>query len=287
MLSELRELWKFRELLVSMVQRELRVRYKGSVLGFLWSFINPLVTTAVMWVVFGKLLHNRIDNYAAYILAALLPFTFFQTSVLDASQSVLNSLPIIKKTYFPQAILPIASVISNFIHLLMGLGVFFVFLLVIYLRDPRVLPFQVSTVYLPILLLLSLLMATGLSLLVSALNTLYEDVKYLVNVAMYMLFYLCPIIYFYEQVSNSDLNRSTNFLAFKLYCLNPMAILVTAYRKSLLAPPTKIYMSDGRVSDSIPLPWWALPYVTLFSILLFLLGWTVFHRLKWKFVERP
>ncbi len=270
-----------------MVQRELRVRYKGSVLGFLWSFINPLVTTAVMWVVFGKLLHNRIDNYAAYILAALLPFTFFQTSVLDASQSVLNALPIIKKTYFPQAILPIASVISNFIHLLMGMGVFFIFLLVIYLRDPRIIPFQATTIYLPFLLLLSLIMAIGFSLLVSALNTLYEDVKYLVSVGMYMLFYLCPIIYFIEQVGSSDFNKHSGFLVFKLYSLNPVAILVTAYRKALLAPPTKIFMSDGRISDSVPLPWWGLPYVTLFSLVVFLIGWKVFYRLKWRFVERP
>src|SRR4051794_13396881 len=100
MLDELKELWKFRELLLSMVQREIRIRYKNSALGFLWSFITPLATTLVMTLVFGVLLNNKVNSFSAYFLAAYLPFMFFQFSVLDSAQSVLIALPLVKKIYF-------------------------------------------------------------------------------------------------------------------------------------------------------------------------------------------
>src|SRR5512147_373606 len=102
MLAELKELWKFRELLLSMVERELRIRYKNSILGFFWSLINPLVTVAVMTVVFKYIAGNQTSNFGAYILAAYLPFMFFQLAVMDAAQSVLVALPLVKKIYFPR-----------------------------------------------------------------------------------------------------------------------------------------------------------------------------------------
>ncbi|HEY0866301.1 MAG TPA: ABC transporter permease, partial [Fimbriimonas sp.] len=231
MLKELRELWRFRELLISMVQRELRIRYKNSVFGFFWSFINPLVTTLVMWVVFGKLLNNGVENFSAYVLAAYLPFMFFQFAVMDSAQSVLASLPIVKKVYFPREILPLAGILSNFIHFLLGFVVFFGFLLAIYLWSlirggGSVVPFQATTVFLPVLLAISLMLAIGVGFIVSALNTFYEDVKYITGVILYLLFFLCPIMYFVEGIANSDYNlNSANQLVYKLYMLNPVAVL--------------------------------------------------------------
>ena len=290
MREDLRELWRFRELFISVVQREIKIRYKNSALGFLWSFINPLVTTAVMTLVFGTVLSNGIPNYSAYVLAAYLPYMFFQFSVLDSAQSVLGSIQLVKKIYFPREVLPLAAVASNFIHLLLGYVVFFLFLLTVYLRDRTVIPFQITTLFLPLLLLINLMLAVGVSLIVSALNTLYEDVKYIVGVLMYLLFFLCPIMYFAEEVANSRSNIQSHYLIYKLYNLNPIAVLTTAYRKILLAPiKVPIRNPDGKPldADTLPMAWDYVAYSFVLSFLIMVGGYALFNRMKWRFVERP
>ncbi len=286
MLDELRELWRYRELLLVMVRRDLRIRYKNSLLGIAWSFLNPLLQVAVMTFVFGTLQDNGIKNFSAYVFAALLPFTFFQLSVLDSAQSVLGALSLVKKIYFPREILPIASVLANFIHLLLGFVVFFVFLLFVYLRNPANVPFQATTVYLPVLLLVSLMLSMGLALFVSALNTFFEDVKYIAGVVMYLMLFLCPIMYLSEVVANSRANIRSGWLIYKLYNLNPMAALATAYRKVLLAPvPVKV--SERGYATPLPLNWAHLAVAALTSFLVLVLGYAYFNRVKWRFVERP
>src|SRR4051812_44855333 len=116
MLNELKELWKFRELLLVMVQRDLKIRYKNSALGFFWSLLNPLLTVMVMSFVLKNFMYKGTPSISAYVLVAYLPFLFFQLSVMDAAQTILVAMPLIKKIYFPREILPLASVISNFIH---------------------------------------------------------------------------------------------------------------------------------------------------------------------------
>ena len=97
MRNDLRELWRFRELLVSMVERELRIRYKNSVVGFFWSLLNPMLTVMVMTLVFKFFLNNQTPNFSASVLAAYLPYMFFQAALMDSAQSVLASLPVVKK----------------------------------------------------------------------------------------------------------------------------------------------------------------------------------------------
>lgn len=292
MREELRELWRYRELLFVMTQRELRVRYKNSALGFLWSFINPLVTTFVMWLVFGVMLDNGVGNFSAYLLAAYLPFTFFQFAVLDSAQSILMALPIIRKVYFPRETLPLATIAGNFVHLLIGFVVFFLFLFCVYAGSGfKVSPFQATTWMLPPLMLISLCFATGMGLLVAALNTFYEDVKYVTSVVMYLLFYLCPIVYFHETVAK----KLDGSWLFRLYMLNPQAVLSVAYRKAMLAgvpvPGTKVDHATGVATSyniepsAMPWPW--IGYSAVVSILTLVLGYHVFNRMKWRFVERP
>lgn len=291
MLEELRELWRYRELFIVMVQRELRVRYKNSALGFLWSFLNPLATTGVMWLVFGKLLGNGVDNFSAYILAAYLPFTFFQFAVLDSAQSILLALPMVKKVYFPREIVPLALIASNFIHLAIGFVVFFAYLFVVWAWSGfEVSPFQASSWMLPLLMAVSLCFATGLGLLVSALNTFYEDVKYLVSVAMYLLLFLCPVMYFHEEVAH----KLDGTWLYRLYMLNPQAILCIGYRKALLAPVDKLPIRADPAHPTVavfvhgsPMPWLWLTYAGVVSFLTLVFGYHVFNRMKWRFVERP
>ncbi len=293
MLAEAKELWKFRELLFSMVQRDLKIRYKNSFLGFIWSLLNPLVTVSVMTVVFQVILQNNTPNLGAYIFAAYLPYVFFQMCLLDSSQTVLANIQLIKKIYFPREILPLASAISNFIHFLLGLLVLFVFLIVVWVIHPGVWPFHWGFLYLPLLLFMSFCLATGFSLLISAANTFYEDVKYIVAVLLYLLFFTCPIMYFSEQVFYSPANQANHWL-YRLYYMNPVATLCTAYRKAILDPQdVKVGTTivDGKIVDNmyhpIGMDWKYVAIAFCFSVFILLYGYHTFNKLKWKFVERP
>ena len=284
MLAELKELWRFRELLVSLIERELKIRYKNSYLGFMWSLLNPLITVGVMTVVFKYLLDNGTGSLSVYILAAYLPFMFFQLALMDSAQSVIVGLPLIKKIYFPREILPLATICANFIHLLLALLVFFAYLLVVWIRPPQVPPFTATIVYLPILLVINFALATGLGLIISALNTFYEDVKYMVGVALYLLFFLSPIMYFSEQVAASSAAKANPWV-YGLYHLNPVAMLATAYRKVLVAPQEVVV--NGVKHDPLPLDWGMLGVTALISLIALVGGYHLFNRMKWRFVERP
>lgn len=284
MLDELKELWKYREMLFTMVQRELKIRYKNSVLGFFWSLLNPLITVVVMTVVFEYIQQQQTPNLSAYILAAYLPYMFFQLCLMDSAQSVLNGLDLAKKIYFPREILPLTMVISNLIHFLLALVVFFAYLLGIYLMHPAIVPFQWTTVYLPVLVVVNLALVTGLSLIISALNTFYEDVKYIVSVLLYLLFFVSPIMYFSETVYNAPVVKDHPWL-FYLYHLNPVATLSTAYRQVLLAP-TQV-TTQGHSYPPLPFQWGLFAAAAISSGLIMVGGYAFFNRLKWKFVERP
>lgn len=288
MKQNLAELWRFRELLLAMTERELRIRYKNSVLGFFWSLINPLITILVMTFVFRVILRNDTENYSVYVLAAYLPFIFLQFCLLDAAQSVITQLPVIKKVYFPREILPLSTIISNFVHFLLALGVFFGYLFVVYaVTGFEVSPFTWKMLFLPFLLVITLALATGAALIVSALNVFYEDVKYIVNVGLYLMFFLTPILYFSENVYYSLKDRGEyGELLYQIYHLNPIAMLATTYKKTLL-PPGKIDVGEESLVYALPFDW------TLFGICVFVCfatligGYALFNRLKWKFVERP
>lgn len=292
MLGELKELWRYRELLFVMVQRELKIRYKNSALGFLWSFLNPLVTVVVMTFIYSNFILKDQPNLGAYIMAAYLPFMFFQQSVMDSAQSVAGALPLIRKIYFPREILPLAAVFSNFVNFLSALSIFFAYLIVNYLIHPGSFPIQTTVILLPILLVISLALSLGASLIVSALNTFYEDVKYIVSVLLYLLFFASPIVFSDEAVANSPLNMNSNWLVYKLYNLNPLSYLLTSYKKAILAP-YDFKIPDPNVANqmvnvgSIPLSWKYLTAAGISSLLLVIIGYAIFNRFKWRFVERP
>jgi ABC-2 type transport system permease protein len=285
MLDDVKELWRYRELLGMMVARELRVRYKGSIIGFFWSFLTPLATTLVVTLVFSVFMKNGIPSYSAYYLVAFLPFMFLQAAILDSSQSVLGSLSVVKKIYFPRELLPLATVISNFIHLLLGFVVFFLYLLYIYILHPGEFPLQEGVIWLPFLLIVTLALATGISLFAAALNTFYEDVKHILSVFLYLMFFMCPIMYFVELVAHSSITRPPFYWVYKLYLLNPFAMLCIAYRKTLLAP---IPVPVANVKyDPLPFPGNYMAACTIISFAFLIGGYATFNKMKWRFVERP
>jgi len=282
------ELWNYRELLRTLVIRELRVRYKNSALGFFWSLLNPLATVLVMTIVFKYVMGMRIANYSAYILAAYLPWTFFQFALLDASQTILVYMQVIKKIYFPRVLLPLAAVVSNFIHFFLAMGVLFLYLYGFVGTPP-----QWSLLLLPVIMLAQLLWVAGLAAIIACWNVFYEDVKYLVSVGLQLLFFLTPVIYFSEQLRYTTLvpeaYREGLFWAYHI--LNPMATLTMAYRKAILPPITIVQESAplGQATQfpDMPLPLGLLGLNLLLGVGVALLGLSYFRKREWEFVERP
>lgn len=285
MLKELRELYRYRELLWTLVLRELRVRYKNSYLGFFWSLIVPLVTVAVLTIVFKRVMGMVIPNYSAYVLVAYLPWMYFQTALLDSSQSVLAQIQLVKKVYFPREVLPLAAVLANLIHFALALIVFFVYLLG-YVGAP-LLP---SVVLLPVLVFFQTLLIAGLSLIISCLNVFYEDTKYIVSIGLQLMFYLVPVIYFSEQVYHAQLaSPELQRWIYLVYHLNPIAMLMTAYRKILLPPITvqQVGAVQKQTFVSLPLDWGLLAVACGVSVVIFVLGYAFFNKRKWDFAEQP
>jgi ABC-2 type transport system permease protein len=290
MREELRELWRYRELLLTVVLRELRIRYKNSYLGFFWSILNPLITVLVMTLVFKYVMGQQVQNYSAYVLAAYIPYMFFQLALLDSAQSIVGQIPLLKKIYFPREILPIGSVLANFVHFLLAMVVFFVYLLFVWLLNPGDNPFRPTVFYLPVIVILQLALTLGLALFISALNTFYEDVKYIVSVGLYLLLFLSPIMYFSEQVYYaSGIADAQRPLIYNLYHLNPVAMLMTAYRKVMLDPQKVTMSRDGTVLNYpyIALDWRMVGVCAVVCFATLIFGYWVFNRKKWQFVERP
>lgn len=275
MLKEFAEFLRYRELLVNLIIRDLKVRYKNSVLGFFWSLANPLVQVATITIVFKFILNIGIPNYSAYLLCAFLPWTFFQMSVLDAAMSVLFHGDLVKKTYFPREVLPASIVLSNLVHFILALVVFFIYLLVLGT------PILATWLLLPVVVFFQLLLNMGVAFFVSCLNVFYEDVKYLATVLLSLLFYLMPVVYLVEQVVSSErIPEAYRPLLLKLYYINPLSMLMTAYRKLLLPA-----FDTGTIHD-IPLHYGYLALAGVTSLIIFLAGYAFFNSRKWLFGER-
>lgn len=275
MLKELAELFRFRELLLRLVVRDIKVRYKNSMLGFLWSLLNPLLQVAAITFAFRKILSIDIDNYSAYLLCAFLPWTFFQMSVLDASMSIIMQSPLVKKSYFPREILPISIVLSNLVHFLLALVVFFVYLLVIGTG------IRVTWLLFPFLVIIQLFFNMGIALFVSAMNVFYEDVKYMVTVLLNLLMFLMPVMYMVENSSiTKGIAEPYRSWIVQFYYVNPLSFLLTAFRKILLPP-----FNSETITD-IPLNYWYVALSAVISFLIFIAGYAFFNKRKWYFAER-
>lgn len=276
LLSDLRELVRYRELAHNLVVRDLKVRYRNSTLGFIWSLLNPLAQVFIITLVFKFVIRIGFSNYSAYVLAGFLPWTFFQMAVLDASQSILHHGPLLKKVYIPREIVPISIVISNLIHFGLALLVLFAYMLVIGI------PFTWKLVLLPPVIFFHLLLTLGVGLLVSCANVFYEDVKYLMTVMLNLMYYMVPVLYVLEQLASIPprfpwLYAHREAVLF-VYQLNPLAVWITAYRRILL-PPVPESIGFAPMLPSVV----ALAAVT--SALVAVIGYAVFTKYKWEFAD--
>ena len=262
MLHNLVRLLRHRSLIQSLVARELKARYRGSVLGFFWSFINPLLLLLVYWFVFSVVLPGirpiDIEPYALFMFCGLLPWTWFSSSVLEASNVLIAGGNLIKKVLFPAEVLPVVAVLANMVHFLLGLPIIAAAL--VYFAVP-VRPLEL--LWLPVVVLVQLFFTLGLALIVASLTVHFRDLKDILGNLMTFWFFATPIIYPMSLAPPSGK---------VLLDLNPFTHLVISYQE--------ILFYDGPFGH-----WKWLLALGGVSIVLFLLGYFLFDRLRDSFAE--
>ncbi len=264
LLEKIKSLYEYRDLLTTLTIKELKVQYRGSVLGFFWSLLNPLLMMLIFTFVFAYIFKFNIKNFPIFLLCALLPWNFFSTAVTVATSSIIANAELIKKVYFPREILPLSIVGANLINFLLSLIVLFVFL-IIYGYN--------FYVFLPVLVLIVIIqtvLTTGCCLLLTAINVYFRDIEYIVTVGLLALFYGTPIIYPLSWVESSYWMTEYPFFTY-LYKLNPLVPLVILYR-------------DVLYNNQMPsLNMFA--YAVGSALTLLVIGYMVFNRLEPKFAE--
>jgi ABC-type polysaccharide/polyol phosphate export permease len=213
------ELYKYRWLLEQLIARDLKKKYRKSILGYLWSVLNPLLMMIIMTIVFSKLFRFQIPNYPVYLLSGQLIFTFFGEATSIGMQGILANGAMIKKVYLPKYIFPFSSVLSSFTTLVFSLMA----LLIVMLATGT--PFHWTIVLIPVALLYTLVFSIGIGILLSALLVFFRDLNYLWGVFLTALNYLTPIFY------PADILPE---FARKIIILNPLFDYINFFRKIVL-----------------------------------------------------
>jgi ABC-type polysaccharide/polyol phosphate export permease len=260
--SSLANLFRYRGLVQSLVARELKARYRGSVLGFFWSFINPLLLLSIYTFVFTVILPNQnkvAQPYALFMFCGILPWNWFSSSLMEASNALVSGGNLIKKVLFPAEILPIVSVLANMVHFFLGLLILVGFLA--YYRHP---PDAADLIWFPVAVAVQLVFTTALALLLAALTVHFRDIRDLLANLLTLWFFATPIIYPWTQA---------NVRQFKwIFNANPFTHLAISYQE--------ILFFNGPIGH-----WRWLLALGGGSVLLFLGTYWVFDRLRDSFAE--
>ena len=265
MFHNLAQLPRYRALIQSLVARELKARYRGSVLGFFWSFINPLTLLLIYTFVFKYVMPaaaiKGIDNYPLFMFVGLLPWTWFASSLTEASGVLISGGNLIKKVLFPAEILPIVTVTANMVHFFLALPILVVFL--IYYKAPLTVG---ELLCFPLVVLVQFIFTLACALILSALTVHFRDIKDILSNVLTLWFFATPIIYSY-------LHMPETAQAFKKYLdLNPFTHLVISYQE--------ILFFDGPFGA-----WKKLAVLGMASVLFFFAAYWIFDRLRDSFAE--
>jgi ABC-type polysaccharide/polyol phosphate export permease len=250
-----RDVYHHRELIWALALKELHVRYKRSVLGFVWALLNPALLMIILTLVFGSIMRFRIDHYAIFLLSMLLPWTFFSQSLAYGVESVVSNASLMKKVRIPKLVFPVAAVLANIINFVLSLIP--LALLVVVLRFPL----HWTWIYLPVPMLGLFLFTLGAAFLLAAVNVFFRDVSHIVQIILSAWFYFSPIIYSLDFIPKKYLF---------LFRLNPLLYVLNGFRLSiyygLLPSPQSVGMSLAC------------------GIAALVIGFTIFRRLQDSFV---
>ncbi len=256
-MNVLHEIYEYREMIGSLIARDLKSRYKGSVLGFLWSFLNPLFQLIIYSLVFNLLMGNRYEKYYLFLFVALVPWLFFLTSVTGGANCIWSQKDLVNKIYFPREVLPIAYVTSQLVNMLLSYIVIFAVILV----TGHGMNWRALCCF-PLIILVEYILALGITMLVSAVTVFLRDMEYILNVLLMGWQYLSPVLY------------GDDFIPEKyktIYMLNPMTPILIAYRDIFY------YKQVPRLSTLLE--------AVVLGIVMLIVGFAVFEKLKRHFSE--
>ena len=253
----IKDLYEYRQMIFSLVRKDLRGRYKGSVLGFFWTFLNPLLQLVVYTAVFSYVLRVNIDKYYLYLFVGLIPWMFFSSSMTGGAASILAQKDLIKKIYFPREVIPISYVTSCFVNMLLT---FLVIFAVVLISGVGLNP--LALLCLPIVMVVEYIMALGIAMLTSAVTVYFRDLEHILGIVSMAWMYMTPIMYTKDMVPDKLL---------PLFNINPMTHVIECYRSILYEaaiPNLKTLIS-----------------ATVLGILFLLFGHVVFSKLQKHFAE--
>lgn len=257
LMNTIKELYAYRQMIFSLVKKDLRGRYKGSVLGFLWTFINPLFQLIVYTIVFSKILRNDIPRYYLYLFVALIPWIFFSSSITVGAASIISQKDLVKKIYFPRMVIPISYVTSCFVNMLLC---FIVIFAVIIVTGAGVNFLALLT--LPVIMIVEYIFALGMAMIASAVTVYFRDLEHILGIIAMAWMYLTPVVYSKKIVPDRYL---------PLFNLNPMTHIIDCYR-------TVLY--EKQVPDLTALLWAAG-----LGVFFLVFGAFVFNKLQRHFAE--
>jgi lipopolysaccharide transport system permease protein len=252
-----RELWAYRNLFHVLVARDVKIRYKQTVLGFAWAIIQPVMIMVVFSIFFGQLAQIPSDGfpYPIFVYTALLPWTFFQSAVTHAANSVVGSSALVSRVYFPRLIIPLASIGSSFVDFLIAAAI--LLLLMIYYG----VGWGLNLLAVPILILGIILTALGIGTFVAALNVAYRDFRYIVPYVLQLWLIASPVVY-----SASLVPEHWQWI----FHLNPMAGIIEGFRSAFLGKPFDVI---------------ALTISHVVAIIVFLAGVAYFDKVERRFAD--
>jgi ABC-2 type transport system permease protein len=266
---------RYRELLVTMVRKELKIKYKNSVLGFAWSLLNPLLYLVVFYIAFEKILRAGIPSFPIWLLSGLLVWNLFSTGLAAATTSVVANAGLVKKVSFPREILPLANVGSMLVHFFLQSLVLFVVLAAV--------RWHVAWAYIPLLplALIALLLITGaLGILLSAVNVYLRDTQHFLELALLAWFWVTPIVYAFQTVAAHHAGWFKG-----LWMANPVTPVVLTFQRAIYAR-----LNDGGGNPLLP-HWsygWYVAYLAMsfaFGFIVLAIAVRVFGRAEANFAE--
>lgn len=254
-----REIYNYREMLKTNVKKDIRGKYKGSFLGILWSFLNPLLQVVVYWIVFPYLFRGAsIPNYLCYLVTGIIPWTFFITVINQGTMCIRVNAGIIKKVYFPREILVISQTLSGMVN-------FFISCIIVVI-------FCVGTgagisyhiILLPVIAVIQGALSMGIAFVLAAVNVYVQDTEFIVGFILNMGFYGTPVLYSLDMFSGAG-------ILFQLISLNPLTIIINSYRDIFLYHEWPDVMQLG--------------IVAVLSAVILVVGYAIFKKLEFGFAE--
>lgn len=257
MLTDVKNIWNFRDMVFELTHRELRGKYKGSVLGFLWTYVNPLMQILVYAFVFSQIFRSGIEKFHLYLIVSMFPFNFFTGGVIQGLGSIRYQGDLVKKVYFPRQILPIVSLTVNFVNMLISFLIIYSILLV----SGWGINLKLQVWLLPVMVI-EYFFALGLALLLSAVEVYFRDIEHIVTVLMMIWMYVTPMFYSIEIIPEKFLPV--------FYC-NPMLYVIGMYQQILYykVAPDMVYMARGAG----------------FAVAVMAMGSVIFKMLEKRFAE--